>query len=205
MKKKIVGLVVLSAVPMLAGLSRLFDLPTGRLGLDGHARFAADPLTGVLHIIGATCFATIGAFQFARPGTWHRVMGRVLSVFGIIGAMSGAVMALTWVPQQFDSAALNSIRVVVATAMVTFIVAGYVTARRGDFDAHGAWMTRAYALFLAAGTQVFTAGFTALPFMQPYMSEGLYAASMGAGWLINVVVAEVMLISDQRQATSTAN
>ena len=54
-------------------------------------------------------------------------------------------------------------------------------------------MLRAYALFLGAGTQVFTAGFTALPFMQPYMSEGLAAVSMAAGWIINALVAEWML------------
>ena len=52
---------------------------------------------------------------------------------------------------------------------------------------------RAYALFLGAGTQVFTAGFTALPFMNPYMSEGLATASMAGGWIINALVAEWML------------
>lgn len=183
---------------MLAGLVRLFDMPTGRLGLDDHERFAAAPVTGVMHIIGATCFATLGAFQFVRGAKWHRVMGRVLNVFGIIGAFSGAVMALTWVPKAFDSAALNAIRVVVATSMVAFIVAGYVTARRGDYDAHGAWMTRAYALFLGGGTQFFTAGFTALPFMQPYLSEGLYAVAMAAGWIINAVFAEWVLQAPSR-------
>lgn len=189
MKRKIAGLVVLSAVPMLAGLTRLFDMPTGRLALDGHERFAADPLTGVLHIVGATGFATIGAFQF-MPSRSHRLVGRVLSALGLIAAFAGAVMAMTWAPKQFDTAWFNAMRTTVAIAMVVFIVAGVVTARRGDFTAHAAWMTRAYALFLSAGTQVFTAGFTALPFMQPHMNERLYAASMAAGWVINLVAAE---------------
>lgn len=196
MKKRIAGLLVLSAVPMLAGLSRLFSLSTGAFTLDGNERFARDPWTAVLHIIGATAFATVGAFQFVpslRRGAWHRIAGRVLSGVGIAAALAGTFMALRWAPKEYDSAALNAIRTVVACAMVTFVVLGVVTARRRDFEAHRAWMLRAYALFLGAGTQVFTAGFTALPFMKPYLSEALVAASMAAGWLINALVAEWIL------------
>ena len=196
MKKKIAGLLVLSAVPMIAGISRLLSLSTGRFTLDGHERFSADPWTAALHMIGATAFATLGAFQFVpslRRGAWHRIAGRVLSVLGIGAAIAGTVMALRWAPKAFDSAALNAVRAVVAIAMVLFIVFGVITARRRDFEAHGAWMLRAYALFLGAGTQVFTAGFTALPFMQPHMSEGLATVSMAAGWIINALVAEWML------------
>ena len=54
-------------------------------------------------------------------------------------------------------------------------------------------MLRAYALFLGAGTQVLTAGFTALPFMKPYLSENLNTVTMTAGWVINALVAEWML------------
>jgi hypothetical protein len=201
MKKKIAGLLVLSAVPMLAGVSRVLSLSTGAFTLDGHERFAADPWVAALHIVGATAFATGGAFQFVpslRRGAWHRVAGRVLSVLGVVSALTGTWMALEWEPKAFDSAALNAIRAVVAVAMVGFIGLGVVAARRGELEAHGAWMLRAYALFLGAGTQVFTAGFTALPFMQPYMSEGLAAVSMAAGWLINALVAEWMIRSRQQ-------
>lgn len=181
---------------MLAGLSRLFSLSTGAFTLDGHERFAADPWMAALHIVGATAFATVGAFQFVpslRRGAWHRIVGRVLGVLGIAAALAGTWMALRWVPKAFDSAALNAIRTVVAVAMVTFITLGVVAARRGHFEAHGAWMLRAYALFLGAGTQFFTAGFTALPFMRPYMSETLATTSMAAGWIINALVAEWIL------------
>lgn len=196
MKKKIAGLLLLSAVPMLAGLTRLVALSTGAFTPDGHARFAREPWLAALHIVGATAFATFGAFQFVpslRRGAWHRIVGRVLSVLGIGAAVAGTLMALRWEPKEFDSAALNSVRVVVAFAMIAFITLGVITARRRDYEAHGAWMLRAYALFLGAGTQVFTAGFTALPFMRPHMSEGLAAASMAAGWIINALVAEWML------------
>lgn len=193
MKKTIAGLLLLSAVPMLAGVSRLLSLSTGAFALDGNARFAADPWTAALHIIGATAFATVGAFQFVpslRRGAWHRYAGRALSVLGVCAAIAGTVMAWRWVPKEFDSTALNVIRTVVAVAMVTFVALGVAAARQRRFDAHGAWMLRAYALFLGAGTQFFTAGFTALPFMRPYLSEALMAVTMAAGWAINAVVAE---------------
>jgi len=196
MKKTIAGLLLLSAVPMLAGLARLFSLSTGAFALDGNARFAADPWTAALHIVGATAFATAGAFQLVpslRRGAWHRIAGRVLSVAGIGAALAGTWMALRWVPKDLDSPALNAIRTVVALAMITFIVLGFITARRRDFEAHRAWMLRAYALFLGAGTQFFTAGFTALPFMRPYLSEELNAAAMAAGWVINVLAVEWIL------------
>ncbi|MDP2271222.1 MAG: DUF2306 domain-containing protein [Archangium sp.] len=196
MKTKIAGLLLLSAVPMLAGLSRVLSLSTGAFTLDGHERFAADPWMAALHIIGATAFATVGAFQFVpslRRGAWHRIVGRVLGVLGIAAALAGTWMALRWAPKEFDSPALNAIRTVVAIAMVTFIVLGVIAARRRQFEAHGAWMLRAYALFLGAGTQFFTAGFTALPFMRPYMTEALATVSMAAGWVINALAAEWIL------------
>jgi hypothetical protein len=205
MKTKIAGLLALSAVPTLAGLSRVLSLSTGRFTLDGHERLAADPWMAALHIIGATAFATLGAFQFVpslRRGAWHRVVGRLLSVLGVGGALAGTVMALRWPPKAFDSPALNAIRTVVAVAIVTFIVLGVVAARRRDFVAHRAWMVRASALFLGAGTQVFTAGFTALPFMQPHLSEGLATATMTAGWLINALFAEWLLQRPPQAMTS---
>jgi Predicted membrane protein (DUF2306) len=194
--KKIAGLLLLSAVPMLAGLSRLLSLSTGAFTLDDHQRFESDRWTASMHIIGATAFATVGAFQFVpglRAKAWHKVAGRVLSALGIGAALAGTVMALRWAPKEFDSAALNAIRTGVAFSMVTFIALGCVAARRRQFEIHGAWMVRAYALFLGGGTQFFTAGFTALPFMHAYLNQTIYAAAMAAGWLINALVAEWIL------------
>ena len=42
--------------------------------------------------------------------------------------------------------------------MAASIVLGFTAIRRGDVARHRAWMTRAYALALGAGTQVFTQG-----------------------------------------------
>ena len=60
--------------------------------------------------------------------------------------------------------------------------------RRRRFAEHGAWMTRAYAIGMGAGTQVFTHLPWFLLVGQP--TEGPRAVMMGLGWVINIVVAE---------------
>ena len=62
--------------------------------------------------------------------------------------------------------------------------------RRRDVTRHRAWMIRAYALALGAGTQVFvliaaTEGFGG--------SVLAYDLGMGASWLLNLAVAEYMV------------
>jgi DNA-binding CsgD family transcriptional regulator len=73
---------------------------------------------------------------------------------------------------------------------------------RRDFAARGDWMTRAYALGMAAGTQVFTHA-PAMVF-EALRSVGGRVVMMGAGWAINVVVAEWVLRrrADRRRAAA---
>jgi hypothetical protein len=59
--------------------------------------------------------------------------------------------------------------------------------RRRDFVAHGAWMTRGYAIGLGAGTQVLThPAWFVLADGKP--GELPRAVMMGAGWIVNVAV-----------------
>jgi hypothetical protein len=71
--------------------------------------------------------------------------------------------------------------------MATCLVLGITAIRHRDVAAHRAWMIRAYALAVAAGTQAFTQG----------IGEGLFgtsdvstALSVTSGWVINLAVAE---------------
>ena len=82
---------------------------------------------------------------------------------------------------------LWGIRLVVGSAMAAFIVLGFTAIRRRDIPAHRAWMIRAYALALGAGTQVFTEGIGEALFGTSDLST---AISVGSGWVINAVVAE---------------
>jgi uncharacterized membrane protein len=188
------GLVFVSLVPMLGGLTRLFGMATGLGPSEGQARFAADPIPAVLHIIGATSFATLGAFQFSprlMQQRWHRIAGRVLALFGIVAALSGIWMALTWPGKEFESPALNVMRVTAGATMIVFIIVSVIAARKRDLVAHARFMTRAYALGAAAGTQFFTI----LPFLVfvSLRSANSYAILMAAAYLINIAVAEASL------------
>ena len=72
--------------------------------------------------------------------------------------------------------------------MVLFLGLGVTTILKRDFRSHGAWMIRAYALGLGAGTQAFTH----LPWLLFPSIRGELARTlcMAAGWAINIAVAE---------------
>src|SRR5437588_7224964 len=72
--------------------------------------------------------------------------------------------------------------------MAASMVLGVDAVRRRDVKAHGAWMIRAYAIGMGAGTQVLTH----LPWFILVGKPGETARGvlMGAGWVINVIVAE---------------
>jgi hypothetical protein len=69
------------------------------------------------------------------------------------------------------------------------VVVGYAAIRRHDITAHRAWMTRAYALALGAGTQPFTVGFGEALFGTGVLRTDLM---MSAGWGLNLAVAELL-------------
>ena len=81
-------------------------------------------------------------------------------------------------------------RLAFGSGMAASIVLGFAAIRRGDVPRHRAWMTRAYALALGAGTQAFTQGIGAAV-LGP--SELVRDLMLGAGWVINLAVAELVI------------
>ena len=79
-------------------------------------------------------------------------------------------------------------RLLFGTAMLVSIVLGFTAIRRRGVARHRAWMMRAYAIGLGAGTQVLTLLAGELIASPP--SELSRALLMGAGWVINLAVAE---------------
>ena len=186
-------LILLSFVPVAAGAFRLVQLAGGAEITPDNARFFAAPLPVVLHIISVSFYCVLGAFQFApgfrrRKPYWHRAAGRILVPCGLIAALSGLWLTQFYPPVDGDGPLLYGIRLVVGSAMVLFISFALAAIRRRDFARHGAWMMRGYALGLGAGTQALTH----LPwFMFPAIQGELARALlMGAGWAINLAVAE---------------
>ena len=194
------GLLVLALIPAIAGAVRVAGLASGAEITPENARFVAAPLPIILHIVGALLFSILGAFQFS-PGLrrrylrWHRLSGRIALPAGLVVAGSGIWMTLTYEMPAMDGVAVYLERLVFGIAMAVSLVLGVVYVLRRDIPRHSAWMLRGYALGMAAGTQVITH----LPWFilvgQP--TEGPRAVMMGAGWVINLMIAE-WLISRRR-------
>ena len=161
----------------------------------------------LVHIVGASLYCLLGAFQFARgfrrrrPG-WHRAAGRLLIPLGLAAALSGLWMTLFYPRPPVDHQALTGFRLVFGSAMVCCIVLGVAAVRRRDFAGHRAWMARGYAIGLGAGTQVLTHLPWVLLVGQP---DGLgRTLLMVAGWVINLAVTEWVLRRRPARPTRTA-
>jgi uncharacterized membrane protein len=120
-----------------------------------------------------------------RPG-YHRAAGRTLVVAGALVAGSALSMTLMY-PQEGTGDVLYLFRPAFSTAMVASIVLGFAAIRRREIARHRAWMIRAYAIALAAGTQAFTVGVGGALFGDGVLAHDL---SIASAWLINLAVAE---------------
>ena len=187
-----VALVGLSAIPLTAGALRLIQLAGGPAVIPADHRFAGVPVALVVHILGAATFALAGILQLVprfrrRHPVWHRRAGRVVAVAGLLVAGSALWLTLFYEPQPGTGDLLFVLRLLFGSALAACLVLGVAAARRRDIATHRAWMVRAYAIGLAAGTQVFTEGIGGAIF-----GTGVLAADLakGAGWIINLAVAE---------------
>src|SRR5919202_4860850 len=142
----------------IKGAFRLSHLAGGAEITPANARFFASPVPVVLHIVSATVYALLGAFQFTPrfprryPG-WHRVAGRLLVACGLVVGVSGLWMTLFYPWPDGDGALLYGLRLVFGTAMVLAIVLGFTTIRRGDVRRHRARIAPRCAPRPGAGTQ----------------------------------------------------
>jgi len=186
------SLLALAAIPLLGGIGRMVELLGGPEVLPADPRFAESPVPLVVHIVAAVVYALLGAFQFSarlrrrHPG-WHRRAGRLLVALGLAVALSGLWMTLLYPQKEGTGDILYVFRLLASSGMAVSIILGLVAIRRREIARHRAWMTRAYALALGAGTQAFTVGFGEALFGSGVVRTDLM---MGAAWVINLAVAE---------------
>ena len=151
---------MLSLVPMLAGVVRLSDLASGGSVTAEDARFMAMPAPVVMHIVCASLFCVLGAFQFdsalrQRFPQLHRVAGRVAAPCGIVAALTGLWMTAAYaIPAELQGPLLYGVRMAVGLAMTLAVIVSIRAVLQRRIAQHKAWMVRAYALGQGAGTQV---------------------------------------------------
>ncbi len=195
------ALLALALVPVLAGGARLVQVLLGAPVIPADPRFTATPVPVVVHVTTVIGYALLGAFQFsptlrARHPGWHRRAGRLLVGLGLGVALSALWLTLFLPPKAGTGGLLHAARLVVGTAMALSLVLGLLAIRRHDVPRHRAWMLRAYALGLGAGTQTLTVGVGSAVFGRGVVRTDLMLV---AGWVVNLAVAETLIRRGRRQ------
>jgi len=191
------GLLALAFVPVAGGIFRATMLATHVTITPENARFVTSPLPVLLHIVSVTTYSILGAFQFSPgirrrwPG-WHRAAGRVLVAAGLVAAFSGLWMATFYAIVPADNALLHGFRLFFGTAMAMSIVLGLLAIRQGRVSVHQAWMRRAYAIGIGAGTQALTQ--IPLVIGLGRLDSMTLALAMGGAWVLNLAVAEWLIL-----------
>jgi len=184
---------LLSLVIALYGLTYFLGLP----GDDHFARYI-QPLR--FHIAGGMGALLAGPWQFlpklrARALNFHRWLGRFYLLEVALGSIAGLVMATV-------SSAGWPTHVGFGVLAVLWFASGlqaYLQIRKGNVAVHRQWMTRNFALTLAAVTLRIE-----LPFMLAVLHWPFSRAYIMVSWLCwvpNAILAEVML---RQQTTANA-
>jgi len=185
----ITGLLLLSALPVIAGLLRLGDVSDPNRALP-----VALAVVIVAHIVGMSVFCLLGAFQFSPAlrsrNRWHRTAGRVVLPAGLIAAVSSIPIGalFTGTPAEVAQA---TVRVVFGVAMTAFLALGAISIIRRRFTAHGAWLTRAYAIAVTGGTQALVLVLWAIVVGEADAFGETWLVTLG--FVINSLVAEVLI------------
>jgi uncharacterized membrane protein len=188
------ALIAVVVVPAIAGSLRLVELAGGPHLLPANPRISASPLPVIVHIVCAVMYAVLGAFQFSlgvrrRWPRWHRVAGRVVVGLGLAVAFS-ALWMTEFYPNIPGGWLAHTFRLAFGSGMAACIILGFNAIRGGHVARHRAWMARAYALALGAGTQTLTLGIGNAVFGHSELSTALM---LGAGWAINLAIVEYIL------------
>lgn len=195
----IYGLILLSLIPAIAGIARTIQIINNQTAAD-NLRFISNPTPALVHIISSAIFSILGAFQFSKKfrinyPQWHKNSGRLLLAMAFLVSISGLWMTYVYPPVNHDGKIVYIFRLIVGYSILFFLFQSIRALLRKNFLNHGIWMTRAYALSLGAGTQVFThIPIFIFPTIQGEISR---AIAMGMGWIINIAIAE-LIISKQR-------
>jgi uncharacterized membrane protein len=156
----------------------------------------------VLHIAASAWALAMGPWQFSlrlrqRALAVHRWVGRSYVAAVVLGGLSAIALA----PAAQTGAVAGLGFGLLGVLWVGFTIVALVRIRAGDVTAHRRWMTRSFALTLAAVTlrlylpAAFAAG---IPFPTSYPAIAWLC------WVPNLIVAELLLRSRPRVVTREA-
>lgn len=142
-----------TVIPVMMAAVRVVQIPFGAVPEDS-LRLASVPVPFFLHSLAGVLFGVLGPFQFVRairrrPGTVHRLAGRVFVLAGAGLALSG--LALLQV-DRIATGLLDAARGIFCLALLAALVLGVAAARAHVLPRHRAWMIRAYAIGMGSGT-----------------------------------------------------
>lgn len=118
------GLLLLTAVPLVAGAFRAVELMGSAQIAAENARFFAAPFPVIVHIVSVSLFSVLGALQFSsglrrRSPRWHKVSGRIVVTSGIFAGLSGLWMTVMYpIPPELQGDLLCVVRILVSVAML---------------------------------------------------------------------------------------
>lgn len=185
----VTGLLFLSVIPVIGGVVSL-----GAAAAEPEAWSVPASVAMVAHIVSMSVFCLVGAFQFSPAlrtrRRWHRTSGRALLPAGFVAALAAMWLAVFFggPPEELP---LAMIRLVFAVAMIVFLALAVIAIVRRDFDRHGAWMTRGYALAVTGSTQALVMILWSIPFGEADIVAETWLVA--AGFLVNSVVAELII------------
>lgn len=185
-------LILATIIPTIGGIHRLsVILADGDMTLH-FLPDISDNLPLLFHVVGGVGFLLLGALQILpqmrrtyRSG--HRRSGQWVVRLGMLAALSG--IWLTVQHPDLSSAVLYWGRIAAGCFWAFALVAGLDAHARRDSRAHAAWMIRAYALALPAGTL----GFIMLPILLIFGETGnemLFEWVQVIAWPVHLLGAE---------------
>ncbi len=191
------ALVALVVIPAVAGSLRLVELAGGPLLLPANPRMTASPAAGGrahhLRRRRTPCSAPSSSpprLRRRRP-RWHRAAGRVLVVLGLAVALSALWMTLFYPRQPGTGELAYLFRLAFGSGLAASIVLGFSAIRRGD-------VTTPPGL---DDPRLRPRPGAPAPRCSPWASAARCSApavlitdlSLGAGWVINLAVAEYVI------------
>ena len=186
-------------IPLGGTLYRL-----GEIILTGNWSFAFNPefvdrLPLFIHGLAMLAFLVLGAVQFSprlrmtRPNL-HRTLGRIAGIGAIVGGISGIWMTLMHL--EISTPLLSVARLFFGSSMAIFTVLAIRAAILKRISEHRAWIIRAYAIALNAGTFPLFYLPVILIFGEP--TPLLDEAFQVTGWMLNLTIAEKFVIGRNR-------